>query len=142
MLQKLLIYEEARARQTQYQEQDEQDSVCGLPRDWWGWGKLVNVTLLEKPCIKNMPVYVCDGYRLPAWLFEGEVHVIFVPWFEEAKELEEAYDPESSRDRDTCLGSPSDWKGWGSCHKWTEYDTFENQFLIEDSWWIPYWLVC
>lgn len=142
MLRKLLTYEEAKARQWRYEDKIEQDKVYGLPKDWYGWGQTIKVKLLKEPYIKNMPVYVFRSYYLPAWLFEGETYKMFVPSFEVAKELEKRYEPESSKDSSTCLGVPISWEGWNSYRKWTEYDSFDNCYLIEGSWWMPYWLLC
>lgn len=144
MLKKLLTFEEARIRAKQqpldFYERDCRSNVCGLPEDWWGWGKVIDVVLLEKPHTKNMPVYVYKEYYFPAWLFEGEVYEMFVPSFEDAKKIEATYDPEASKNSD-CVGIPSNWKGWGSCQRWIEYDAFDNCYLTEDNWWVPYWLV-
>ena len=73
---------------------------------------------------------------------EGETYEMFVPSFEIAKELERRYEPESSKDSSTCLGVPISWEGWNSYCKWTEYNSFDNCYLIEGSWWMPYWLLC
>ena len=144
MVRKLLSYKEAKERQWHYEDLSEvtEDEVWGLSEDWYGWNEAVNVTLVEIPIVKGMPVYQFRDYYLPAWLFEGETYQVYVPPYNVAKELEKRYEPEASKDVTTCLGIPASWKGWDGYHVWTNYDAFNSSYLIEGSWWMPYWLIC
>lgn len=141
MKRKLLTYSEAKAIRWHYEDEDNSDYVYGLPYDWEYWGKTIDVKLVKEPAEKEMPVYSFNNYWIPEWLFYIPVlNEVYIPPFNVAKQLEAKHEPESD-DPASCIGIPATWKGWGMVNKWTHYDTFDNYYLIDDSWWVPYWLV-
>lgn len=141
MLFKLLSYEDAKEKQWRYERPANPNLICGLPKDWKFWGKSIEVSLVKEPIEKEMPVYDYHHYRLPAWLFECTLDEVYVPTFDFAKKLEAEHEPGANDDISSCVGIPSDWKGWGMVNKWTHYDTFDNYYLVDGSWWMPHWLV-
>lgn len=140
MQRKLLTYDKANALKWYYEDNID-EYVYGLPYDWEYWGKTVDVELVEAPAEKEMPVYNLHGYRIPEWLFyDANPGEVYVPPFDVAKQLEAEHEPDSD-DPNSCIGIPASWEGWGMVNKWTHYDTFDNYYLIDDSWWMPHWLV-